>query len=70
MDQWAGELVAATIVGLAGWAASVEYRLGTLLGMRDKISRIEEQTDILVEHLIHGQGHSRRPSSPPPHKAD
>lgn len=48
MTDW---LMAAGIA-IIGWVASVEYRLGAVLGLRPKIERIEAQLDLLVEHLI------------------
>lgn len=51
------------VIAIIGWAVSVEYRLGAVLGLRPKIERIEAQLDLLVEHLLgqasRGSSHSR-----------
>jgi hypothetical protein len=45
-------LIGAVALPVVGWVASIEYRLGVLLGMKKDLERLEMKTDMLVEHLI------------------
>ena len=49
MNDWA---IAGALLPVVGWVASIEYRIGLLVGMKKDLERLEEKTDMLVEHLI------------------
>jgi hypothetical protein len=46
------EFLLAGMSAFLGWGASVEYRLGQLMKMKDDVSKTSERVDSLYEHLI------------------
>jgi hypothetical protein len=44
--------LAIAAIPLAGWIISVEYRIGILQGIHDKVNRVDTKVDLLLSHAL------------------